>query len=58
MGREDVSGGPVVNASHSQTGGMGSIPGWGPKISCATWQAPLTPTQKKSRETGKASVKK
>ena len=30
-------GGPVVKTSPSNAGGMGSIPGWGPKIPHASW---------------------
>ena len=31
----DFLGGPVVKTPHFQCRGMGSIPGWGPKISHA-----------------------
>ena len=32
----DFPGGPVVKTSPSNTGAVGSIPGWGAKISCLT----------------------
>ena len=37
MSRGDISGGPVVKTSSSNTGGVGSIPGQGDKIPHALW---------------------
>ena len=33
----DFPGGPVVETSPSNAGGVGSIPGWGAKIPHASW---------------------
>ena len=35
--RRDFPGGPVVKTSASTAEALGSIPGWGVKILCASW---------------------
>ena len=51
-GAGELPGGPVVRSQCSHSCGLGSIPGWGTKITQASWRGKKKKKERKKQEQG------